>query len=50
MAPVVLTVKVATPLAVLELRFTVGFPWQVGKLVAPVGDDVNVHESATVPV
>jgi len=48
-AGVVFTVKLAVPLVAPELRFTVGFPRQVGRFIAPVGDEVNAHERVTVP-
>jgi hypothetical protein len=48
-AGVELTVKFATPLVALELRFTVGSPRQVGRFIAPVGDEASAQERVIVP-
>jgi hypothetical protein len=49
-AAVVFTVTVAVPLVVPELRFTAELaPEQVGRSVAPVGDEVSAQVSVTAP-
>jgi hypothetical protein len=49
--PVVVTVTVAVPLVVLPPSVTVELPAeQLGKFVAPVGEEVNTQASMTVPV
>jgi hypothetical protein len=49
--PDVVTVTVAVPLVVLPPSVIVELPAeQLGKLVAPVGDEVSAQASVTVPV
>jgi hypothetical protein len=49
--PVVVTVTVAVPLVVLPPSVIAELPAeQLGKFVAPVGDEVSAQASVTVPV